>query len=151
MDFTNRMTKDKYVRPKKTLQDKLTPEEIEEKLEDYIEIETKDLESVPLNTHIRYFSITTDKKTGKTKKVFRLGGFLHKKNNYEKYIVLTNRSVTWSVNTQTSIIYKIMNIKEIKEQYEEEIKELKEKVIKYKNEVKKYKAEYKKLAKKNEK
>ena len=44
----------------KTLQDKLTKEEIKEKLEDYIEVE--DINKVPLNTHIRYFSIKNGNK-----------------------------------------------------------------------------------------
>ena len=44
---------DGYQRPK-TVQDKLTATEIKEKLEDYVEVE--DISTVPLNTHIRYFS-----------------------------------------------------------------------------------------------
>ena len=132
---SKRFTNDNYKRPKKTIQDKLTPEEIEEKLEDYIEAER--IQDVPLNTHLRYFSIITEKK--KTRKVFRLGGFLINKNNYEKFVVLSNGSSKWSVQTSKSIFYRKMNIKEIKENYEEEIYELRSKIKKLKKEVRKYK------------
>ena len=132
---SKRFTNDNYNRPKKTIQDKLTPEEIEEKLDDYIEVEN--IQDVPLNTHLRYFSIVTERK--KTRKIFRLGGFLINKNNYEKYVVLSNGTSKWSVQTNKSIFYRKMNLKEIKENYEDEIEELRSKIKKLKREVRKYK------------
>ena len=50
LNNSKRFANDNYKRPKKTMQDKLTPEEIEERLEDYIEVE--DIQNVSLNTHI---------------------------------------------------------------------------------------------------
>ena len=132
---SKRFTNDNYKRPKKTIQDKLTPEEIEEKLEDYIEVDN--IQDVSLNTHLRYFSIITDKK--KTKKVFRLGGFLINKNNYENFVVLSNGTNRWSVQTKKSIFYRKQTLKEIKENYEEKIEELSDKVKKLKKELRKYK------------
>ena len=93
--------------------DKLTKDEIQSKLEDYIEVE--DIGTVPLNTHLRYFTEKIDEKTKKKSKVFRLGGFLVNKSNYDKYVVLSNvpetgvinnNKKTWSVNTQKSIFYR---------------------------------------------
>ena len=127
---------DGYQRPKKTVQDKLTASEIKEKLEDYIEVD--DISNVPLNTHIRYFS-KIKQKSGKTKKVFRLGGFLKNKNNAEKFVILTNGSASWSVQVKSSIFFRKMTISEIKEQYEDEIEDLHKKIRKLKLQVKKLK------------
>jgi len=145
-NIAKKFSSDNYKRPKNTIQDKLTPQQIEEKLEDYIEVEK--IGSVPLNTHLRYFSITTDKKKKKTSKVFRLGGFLINKSNYEDYVILSNGSNKWSVQTKSSIFYKKMNIQKIKSQYEDEIEELNSKIVKLKKNNKKYRSELKKLQKK---
>lgn len=136
---------DNYKRPKKTFTDKLTDDEIKAKLEDYVEVE--DISMVPLNTHLRYFTERINEKK-KKEKVFRLGGFLVNKSNYEKYVILSNSpetgimnlgKKTWSVNTQTSIFYKKQTIDEIKEEYELEIEELKDQIKFLKKEIKKLK------------
>ena len=112
------------------MQDKLTAVEIKEKLEDYVQI--KNFDNVLLNTHIRYF--TKVKKNKKVKKVFRLGGFLKNKNNKDLYVVLTNGKASWSVQVKDSIFFRKLNLDEIKEQYEDEIDELKYQLKKYKKE-----------------
>ena len=118
-----RISKDDYKRPKHTIQDKMTEEEIDEKLEDYIEIE--DIFKVPLNSHIRYYTLIPGK-DGEIKKAFRLGGQLKNKDNADKYIILSNGKVTWTVQMETSILYRKMTIEEIKEDYENIIKDLEE-------------------------
>jgi hypothetical protein len=118
-----RISKDDYKRPKHTIQDKMTEEEIEEKLEDYIEIE--DIFKVPLNSHIRYYTLIPGK-DGEIKKAFRLGGQLKNKDNADKYIILSNGKVTWTVQMETSILYRKMTLEEIKEDYENIIKDLEE-------------------------
>lgn len=137
---------DNYKRPKKTYTDKLTDDDIKAKLEDYVEVE--DISMVPLNTHLRYFTERINEKK-KKEKVFRLGGFLVNKSNYEKYVILSNAPETgvmnlgkknWSVNTQTSIFYKKQTINEIKEEYELEIEELKDQIKFLKKEIKKLKS-----------
>ena len=133
--------KDGYIRPKKTMQDKLTATEIKEKLEDYVEVD--DIDSVPLNTHIRYF--TKVKKDGKTKKLFRMGGFLKNKTNSTKYVILTNGRASWSVQIKDSIFFRKLNMDEMKEQYEDEIEDLQDEVKKLKKENKKLKETIKKL------
>ncbi len=148
----SRLGEDNYQRPKKTLTDKLTTEEIKEKLEDYLEVE--DISTVPLNTHVRYFTEKYDDKKKKASKVFRLGGFLVNKNKYEEYVVLSSvpdngtingQKKTWSVNTKKSIFYRKLQFEEIKEQYQDEIEELTEEVETLKKMVKKLKSENTKL------
>jgi len=148
----SRLGSDDYKRPKKTLTDKLSAEEIKNKLEDYIEVE--DISKVPLNSHLRYFTEKYDEKKKKNSKVFRLGGFLINKNNYDKYVVLSNvpdtgvinnNKKTWSVNTKKSIFYRKQTMDEIKEDYKDELEELYDEVDKLKKQIKKLTAENKKL------
>ncbi len=61
-----KISKDGYTRPKHTIQDKMTEEEIEEKLADYLEVE--DITKVPIGTHIRYYTLVPDKDSGEIKK-----------------------------------------------------------------------------------
>jgi hypothetical protein len=129
-----RISKDDYKRPKHTIQDKMTEEEIEEKLEDYIEIE--DIFKVPLNSHIRYYTLIPGK-DGEIKKAFRLGGQLKNKDNADKYIILSNGKVTWTVQMETSILYRKMTLEEIKEDYENIIKDLEEANLQLKKDNKK--------------
>jgi hypothetical protein len=129
-----RISKDNYNRPKYTIQDKMTEEEIEEKLADYIEVE--DILKVPINSHIRYYTLIPGK-DGELKKAFRLGGQLKNKDNADKYIILSNGTVTWTVQIDTSILYRKMTIDEIKEDYENIIKELEETNLQLKKDNKK--------------
>ena len=129
-----RISKDDYKRPKHTIQDKMTEEEIDEKLEDYIEIE--DIFKVPLNSHIRYYTLIPGK-DGEIKKAFRLGGQLKNKDNADKYIILSNGTVTWTVQMETSILYRKMTLEEIKEDYENIIKDLEEANLQLKKDNKK--------------
>jgi len=128
----SRLSNDKsYVRPEKTFQESLSQEEIKEKLKDYKKVE--DISKVPVNSHLRYFSLIEDPKTKKTKKVFRMGGLLKNKDNYDKYVILTNGKQSWSVNTQKSVFFKKMNTDDIHVKYQDEISELKKIIKKLKN------------------
>ena len=88
-----------YVKPPKTLQERLTPKQIEEKLIGYRIINLNN-ETLEPKTHVRYFTIS-----GKDK-LFRLGGFVKQIDAEKKYIILTNNTHSWSVNLSKSIIYK---------------------------------------------
>ena len=116
---TKRLTNDTYVRPKKTFQDTLTKEDIEEKLKDYKKVE--DITKVLIGSHIRYF--LNDLKTKKP--MFRLGGFLTKFGEDYKYLVLSNRENSWSVqlNGNNEFWVKI-NSKEMQEQIQTELEEV---------------------------
>ena len=80
------LSSSKISKQKVTYQSKLTDAEIEEKLKLYKKLDSiEEIPKLPLNTHIRYFSVTKDP-SGKKIKQFRLGGFLDNKDNYDKYI-----------------------------------------------------------------
>lgn len=112
-----RSTNDGYKRPKKTFQDKLTPKQIQELLVDYVEVEN--IKDVPIDTHIRYFV------KEKNKKLFRTGGFLLNKAKSDKYIILTNRKISWSVDTKKSILFRKLSGKELTDIHKDEVDELK--------------------------
>ena len=113
-----RSTKDGYKRPKTTVQDKLTPKEIQNLLADYVEIDN--IKDVPLDTHIRYFV------KNKSKKLFRTGGFLVNKRESDKYIILTNRKISWSVDTKKSILFRKLSAMELNTIHNDEVDELKQ-------------------------
>ena len=114
---TTRIGKDNYKKKNKTVQDKLSPNDIKEKLKDYIQ--TKNILKVPLRTHVRYF-ITKD-----GKQHFRLGGFLSRKNKDKGYVILSNNNITWSVQIKTATFWKKLTIEEIRMEYEKSIEQLK--------------------------
>ena len=117
---TKRLTNDtNYVRPKKTIQDTLTKEEIIEKLKDYKKV--KDITKVLIGSHIRYFI-----KDLKTKKpLFRLGGNLTKFGEDYKFLILSNGQFSWSVQINENTEYWVkINAKEMQEQIQTELEEI---------------------------
>lgn len=119
---TKRLTSDtEYTKKGKSLQQSLSPNEIKEKLQEYVQLDN--IDDVQLNSHIRYFTI--DKKTGK--KQFRLGGFLTKID--KDYVVLSNGRLSWSVQKNNSIFFKKMSYNELKEELIEKISNKFEKKI----------------------
>jgi hypothetical protein len=164
---TKRITRDKgYQRPDKTYQDKLSNQEIKEKLKEYKKV--VDIRTVSIGTHIRYFSIDPKSK----EKVFRLGGTLNKIDPDGKYVILSNGSVTWSVQIPNAIFFQKMSEGEFKEELKKEIKKelmtemqnseenvdelkkeiknLKTKLENYKESIEQFKESEKELKKKNE-
>lgn len=117
-----------YKRPKKTYQEKLTREQIVERLKGYIKVDN--IMDVPLNTHLRYFQ----NKDGQP--IFRLGGFLKRKT--DAYVYLTNGTSDWCVQTDTSVFFRKQSHKEeletIKQQYDKIIIE-KDAIIKKDKEI----------------
>lgn len=115
-----------YKRPPITIQEQLTAEDIEDKLQGY-ELVT-DVKNVALNTHVRYFSTAKD-----GSQIFRMGGFLRNKENADTYIILGNDSVTWPVQMATSVLYRKLSHKEeieaIHKHYKNKLKE-KDSIIK---------------------
>ena len=104
-----------YNRPQLTYTDKLSKKEIETLLLDYEKVD--DLSAVPSGTHIRYF----EDKDGELK--FRVGGTLTIKTGLPVYCILSNNKVSWSVQAKKCILFKIISIKDIKEEYEEKLLE----------------------------
>ena len=128
-----------YKRPQKTYTDKLTDDDIEDLLEDYVEVEN--ILQVPLGVHLRYFSI----KGGK--RLFRTGGFLFRNNGLPKFLMLQNGDHVWSVQAKNTIFFRKMTEKEIKEDYEETIDELEDKLKAFKTLAKAQKEEIENLKK----
>ena len=112
----NRLTKKDYVRPDVTLTDKLSKQDIEDKLADYTVV--TDMYKVPLGTHLRYFSLVNGVKK------FRLGGNLIKNSGLPDYVILSNGIKSWSVQTKNTTFFRRMNINEIKKEYEDIIDNL---------------------------
>jgi hypothetical protein len=114
-----------YQRPVATFQEQLTGDEISKKLEGYEEV--NNLEEVPLNTHLRYF---TQNEQGIDQ--FRTGGFLQNKTNADKYVILTNGKNNWSVQTANSTFYQKLSHKDEmtrqKQMYETELKKRDKKI-----------------------
>lgn len=144
------ISNDTYIRPKETYTDKLDEDDIASKLLDYIKVDN--IAEVKLNTHIRYFSLEANKKNGTITRKFRLGGFLSNKNNADKYVILSNGRKTWSVQVEKSVFYRKMSIDEIKEEYEEDLKNLEntnkkllKQNLKFKEFIKKLGYDYKKI------
>jgi hypothetical protein len=147
MTDNKRLSHDKkYIRPKTTVQDSMTLEEINMKLEDYIKID--EFIKVPLKTHIRYYIIDPQTK----KKAFRLGGFLLNKDNSDKYIVLGNGKNSWSVQVKNTTFFKKKNLDEMKDEYKTEIDKLEEKLDKTQTHtiLKRYEDTISKLERKND-
>jgi hypothetical protein len=132
MEF-KKINKTSYKRPLITKTDRITIEDIENKLEDYIKV--SDLTQITLGTHIRYFII---EKNGNKK--YRPGGFLIHNDGLPKYIRLTNNKITWSVQVNNTVFFRKMTSCEIKKEceegYEEYINNLESKIKKLKKKVK---------------
>lgn len=121
-NITKRLSDDtNYKKNGKSLQQTLSPDEIKEKLQEYVQIDS--IDDASLNNHIRYFTI--DKKSGK--KQFRLGGFLTKID--KDYVVLSNGKLSWSVQKNNSVFFKKMSYNELKEELIEKISNKFEKKI----------------------
>ena len=138
---TNKDDDDNDEGEKKTFTSNLTKDEINEKLQDYKLVE--DISTVPLGTHLRYFTM----KGGV--KLFRMGGNLKRNLDLPNFVVLQNAvGVEWTVQIKNTTFYKKMTIKEIKEEYDGIIEDLHDKIKKLKAENKELKAENKELKKK---
>lgn len=122
--ITKRLSRDTtYKKTNKSYQEKLSPDEIKKKLEEYKQID--DIKEVSLNSHLRYFSFNP--KTGE--KQFRLGGFLTKID--KDYVILSNGNFSWSVQIKDSVFFQKLTFQELKEELKEEIS------LKYKNKISK--------------
>ena len=91
-----RLGKDTYQREGPSYTDKLKRDDISMKLANYEEVK-KNINTIPLNTHVRYFIYDPRLKQNR----FRLGGFI-RRNNDPRYVVLATEPIggkTWSVQT----------------------------------------------------
>ena len=141
--ITKRLSRDTtYKKSGKSYQEKLSPNEIKKKLEEYSQVD--DITQVPIGTHVRYFSINT--KTGE--KLFRLGGFLAKIDPKLQYVICQNGTLSWSVQIKNSVFFRKMSFSDLKEELVEKIsKKYENKITSLKNENKKLKDALKQIKK----
>jgi len=141
---TKRLSRDtSYSKTSKSYQEKLSPNEIKKKLEEYKQIDN--ISNVSLNSHLRYFSFNP--KTGK--KQFRLGGFLTKID--KDYVILSNGNLSWSVQINNAVFFQKLTFSELKQEltekisskYEKKIEKLNEENITLKDTLKKVKKQLK--------
>ena len=110
---TKRLTRDNE-KTTNSYQNKLSPKEIKEKLEEYKRV--NDISKVALDAHLRYFTIND-----KGDKLFRLGGFLKKIDLEKGYVILSNGQLNWSVQIKNSIFFQKMSFQDLKVELKEEI------------------------------
>jgi FtsZ-binding cell division protein ZapB len=118
---TKKSKRKEYIRPNKTFTDTLSDKDVRGMLEDYVKIEPEDYEDkLTMNSDIRYFTFKDGERT------FRMGGIVASIKGLPVYLVLKNKKTnsTWSIQLKDCIIYKRMNVEEIKEEYEEEMDSL---------------------------
>lgn len=113
---TKKITRTTYQRPAQTYQDNLSKQQIKEQLKDYKEC--SDITNLSVGCHVRYFS--TDLKT--KKKLFRLGGSVNKIDPEYRFIILSNGTVSWSVQIANTTFWKKLTELEYKEELKAEIK-----------------------------
>lgn len=104
---TQRLKDVDYKQQGPSKQSQLTKDEIRSRLENYVFVD--DIDNVPLNTHVRYFS--EDRNGGW---VFRLGGFI-RTNNHPDYLILSTNPCggkTWSVQKVSSRFYRVKSTKD---------------------------------------
>jgi hypothetical protein len=108
-----RITETEYERPLITHTEKLSKQQIQKLLEDYEQINNiNELSKVPIGTHLRYF----DKRDNELK--FRTGGILIVNTGLPDYVILSSGHIKWSVQTDTSIFFRRITLKEYKEEVE---------------------------------
>lgn len=138
MSITQKISRTQYQRPANTYQDNLTKQQIKEQLKDYKEVD--DITMLSVGCHVRYFS----------KKLFRLGGTINKIDPEYRFIILTNGTVSWSVQIKDTKFWKKLTDTEIKEEMKEELKEeIRKEIISEENDNKKAEKEYLELKKQN--
>jgi hypothetical protein len=85
-NYGGKLSTDGYNRAKKTITDSVQNEsDINEKLKDYIEVPIKQIDYIPLNSHLRYLKYDPKTKV----ELFRFGGLLQRV--YPEYIILKGK------------------------------------------------------------
>jgi hypothetical protein len=109
--------KSDYKRPKVTYQEQLKQSDIEEKMSGYIQVDN--IYEVPLNTHLRYYTIDEN-----GNQHFRMGGFLKIRENGQPFVMLTNYKHDWSVQIAGTVFFRKATPKEQKEEIEKNYSEI---------------------------
>jgi hypothetical protein len=113
---TKKIARTNYQRPQQTFQENLSRQQIKEQLKEYKEC--TDITMLSVGCHVRYFSY--DPKT--KKKLFRLGGSINKIDPEYRFIILSNGTISWSVQIANTTFWKKLTESEYKEELKEEIR-----------------------------
>ena len=124
MSKNRSLINDKYKKPAITATDLLSPEEINDRLQNFYRVKPDDIDSLPINTKIQYFQVSSDDKYK-----YRTGGTLIV-NKAPVYLILSNGRKNWSVQLNSHIIFAGRDIEKVKDEYEKKIAE-KDKKIKH--------------------
>jgi hypothetical protein len=114
-NYSNSNASGNYSKPNKTYQETLSKDDIKEQLKNYKLVD--DINIVPIGTHLRYIII--DPKTKESK--FRLGGSLSKFGDNREYIMMTNGTLTWSVQLKNTTFYRKLTENESKNELKKEL------------------------------
>lgn len=109
--MSERLGDDNYVKPLQTFTDRLSQDEINKLLEDYVK---ENIKNIVKGSHVRYFSKDKD---GNLK--FRLGGMLINTDGLPEYVVLSNGKKNWSVQVKDTIFYGQISNKQLKKEYKD--------------------------------
>ena len=116
--------KDGYKRPTQTYTDKLSNDDIRDKLSGYKKVD--DISKVPLGTHLRFF-----KKCEDGTEQFRMGGFLRNNTGIPKWVSLNTSQTAmtkgFSVQLETATFFRKMSQSEIMDEYEDKLDALQKK------------------------
>lgn len=112
----NRLNDDDYQKPAQTFSDRLTKHDIKQMLEDFKPVKP---EEIKLGSTIRYFSYEKTPDDGTLK--FRMGGIAVNIQGLPVYLVLSNGSKSWSVQTKNTIFYEKMQNDELKAEFRREL------------------------------
>ena len=96
----------------------MTPEEIDESLQNYKQITHSDLYNIKLGTHFRYFKTDSD-----GKRHFRLGGNIINISGLPDYVVFGNGKITWSVQVKGTLFFQKISVEDIQNNCSETIKQ----------------------------
>jgi hypothetical protein len=114
---------DDYVKNSITHTEALKPEQIQDKLKDYVLLTKEEYSTLKMGDHIRYF---IEDKTDPNTRLFRIGGSIINISGLPIWILLANATAKWSVTLEKAIIYRKKTNKEIETKYNnDEIEKIK--------------------------
>lgn len=120
--FNDVKYKDRDIKPPSLF---LSARELKSKVENFKQVNSKDIENLPIGSRIIYFEVIDI--NGEKKFKYKPGGNLIS-NGFPKYLYITNGKVNWSVQLENHVIFKLNNQDDINEKYEKKIRKLKMKV-----------------------
>lgn len=143
---TEKLSEDNYVRPKETVSELLSADEIKLRLVNYEKVESDNIKKLTPTARIQYFEVIKDDDQVKFK--YKPGGIIIS-NGYPKYLALSNGKKSWSVQLENHIIFKEKDYDQLKKEYDKKLHEKDKQIEHLTYLVSKYKKELQDINKKN--